>query len=72
LNVWDGQNIHHRWYPKKDSAKNLMFIHRNCHEAIHFGGSEDVKRAPGSLLDLGDFGLEDTPQWRAYLRSKQS
>jgi hypothetical protein len=63
-------NVHHRWYPKKDTLRNLMVAHEACHHAIHFGGK--IKFAPGSLAAQGDTGKGNTPQWRAYLRSKQS
>jgi|DEB0MinimDraft_6_1074348.scaffolds.fasta_scaffold26399_2 hypothetical protein len=63
-------DLHHRWYPRKaaDNLRLLMAIHRECHDAIHHGGT--LKYKAGSLMANGDKGIGNTPQWRAYLRSK--
>jgi hypothetical protein len=62
--------LHHRWYPKNDTLKNLMAIHRECHEKIHFGGK--INATSDSLASNGDTGKGMTIQWRQYLESKNT
>jgi hypothetical protein len=57
--------LHHRWYPKFDTMKCLMAVHRNCHNAIHFGGK--IKAGIESLAAKGDTGKGMTRQWKTYL-----
>lgn len=49
-----------------DSVENLMFVHGECHHAIHFGA--EISVVAGSLADLGDSGKGDNAIWKAYLK----
>jgi hypothetical protein len=60
--------LHHRWYPRNDTIKNLMAVCCRCHEAIHFGGK--IKALRGSLAAIGDTGKGDSQRWRNYLKGK--
>jgi len=65
----DRFQLHHRWYPKKDTLFNLMAVHGKCHKIIHFGGK--VKATDSSLAARKDKGTGYTRKWRDYI-NKQS
>jgi len=62
--------LHHRWYPERDTLANLMAVCRPCHQAIHKGGRIKIKK--GSLASKRDTGNGNTKLWREYITNQQT
>ena len=63
-------NVHHRTYAhfRHEPLSDLMAVCRTCHRRIHRLGRRDgFVVQDGSLADLGESGLGDSPLWREYL-----
>jgi hypothetical protein len=63
------QHVHHRTYAhfRHEPLADLMGVCLPCHRRIHGLGRRGVSVAEGSLADLGDRGMGDSPLWRDYL-----